>query len=301
MLAGTVRYSRPYVDDDSYELVLETSDQTTTLDFEEMRIAFSGQTKARVASLLQVIVNKMGLPATQPLGLMLMTTGGGLAAQPASPSLSGLSGEHVRVRFDESTHIELDGRILDSTKISSLSKSTSNSHIEDTRSKNAYQSTIPVQRPLKRRKLDPGNDANDNENNIINNHTYDNRDNAMTVNDDEEESEGEVNNVFNIDSSNNDSQLLAANARNAGNGVHATFTNAAKARKWTLVRAQWRIRIEPAQQQLSSPSMTRNKSSTIAAISESNNGIGMEVIFYVVRLDALGGEKARNVRRGFLT
>ena len=45
-----------------------------------MRASFADQTKARVASLFQVIANKMGLPATtQPLGLMMVERGGGIA------------------------------------------------------------------------------------------------------------------------------------------------------------------------------------------------------------------------------
>ena len=301
--AGTVRYSRPYVDDDSYELVLETSDGTTILDLEEMRVAFSGQTKARVASLLQVIVNKMNLPTTQPLGLMLMTTGGGLAAQPASPSLSGLSDEHIRVRFDNSTHVELDGQILDSTNISSLtftlslSKSTSNIYMNEMKSKNK-STAFSVQNPSKRRKLDSINDVYDNENDVTNNNLYDNQDNAINVenNYDKNEGQNEKNNVYD----NNHAQSTTDNSRTSGDGTHFAADDTAKAKKWTVIRAQWRIRIEPT---LKPSSVTRNDSTTSAATttSDSNNSIGVEVIFCVVRLDALSGEKARNERRGFLT
>ena len=310
LLAGTVRYSRPYVDDESYELVLEASDETTTLDLEEMRVAFSGQTKARVTSLLQVIVNKMNLPATQPLGLMLMTTGGGLAAQSASPSLSGLSDEHIRVRFDASTHIELDGRVLDWTNISSLntslsspssSKTTSDSYMGDVNSINVHQRTVSELRPFKRRKVHSVSDNYDYKDDVTNNDVYAKENNTLTIEDGNDENEGEGNK-----NNNNYAQFSAANARNAGDSVHVTTIEAAKSKKWTLIHAQWRIRIEPVLKPLSSTSpssMTRNKSTTSATViatSDGNNSSGVEVIFYLVRVDALSGEKARNARRRFL-
>jgi hypothetical protein len=43
----------------------------------------------------------MGLPATQPLGLMYLQTGSGVAAQPVSPANSGVSERRVRVRLKE--------------------------------------------------------------------------------------------------------------------------------------------------------------------------------------------------------
>lgn len=52
----------------------------------------------------------MGLPATQPLGLMLQQTGGGVAAQPVSPENSGVSERRVRVRLDPECYLEIDGK-----------------------------------------------------------------------------------------------------------------------------------------------------------------------------------------------
>lgn len=51
----------------------------------------------------------MGLPATQPLGLMYLQSGGGVAAQPVSPANSGVSEQRVRVRLDGDTALEIDG------------------------------------------------------------------------------------------------------------------------------------------------------------------------------------------------
>jgi hypothetical protein len=52
----------------------------------------------------------MGLPATQPLGLMYLQTGSGVAAQPVSPANSGVSERRVRVRLDTDCALEIDGQ-----------------------------------------------------------------------------------------------------------------------------------------------------------------------------------------------
>ncbi|KAH7055875.1 hypothetical protein B0J12DRAFT_656005 [Macrophomina phaseolina] len=106
--AGWVTYARPYADESTHELILEISGESARIDIQAMRIAFYGDTKARIASLFQVIASKMGLPATQPLGLMMMQTGGGVAAQPASPANSGVSGDRVKVAIGPDASISLD-------------------------------------------------------------------------------------------------------------------------------------------------------------------------------------------------
>lgn len=106
---GWVTYARPYADDSAHELVLEISGESARLDVHSMRAAFHGDTKARISSLFQVIASKMGLPATQPLGLMMLQTGGGVAAQPASPANSGVSGDRVKIAIGHEASIELDG------------------------------------------------------------------------------------------------------------------------------------------------------------------------------------------------
>jgi hypothetical protein len=110
---GFVWYQRPFVDEVSRELIIEIDDaETTQIDVASMRATFHGQTKARITSLFQVIANKMNLPATLPLGLMLMQSGGGVAAQPISPANSGISGDRVSVRITKDAHVELDGEVL---------------------------------------------------------------------------------------------------------------------------------------------------------------------------------------------
>ncbi|KAL1592374.1 hypothetical protein SLS60_011453 [Paraconiothyrium brasiliense] len=124
--AGTVSYARPYTDDHASTniLILElSSNESTTLHLPvdpprptsslksftlDLRATFHGSTLARITSLFSVIASKMGLPATQPLGLMMMQSGGGVVAQPISPANSGLSERRVRVRLDPECYLEID-------------------------------------------------------------------------------------------------------------------------------------------------------------------------------------------------
>jgi hypothetical protein len=112
---GSILYQRPYVDQESCELVLEVTGprEATRMDPSVLKATFYGDTRARVASLFQVIANKMGMPATLPLGLMMIKNGGGVATQPISPANSGLSGDRVRVRIDQSSWVEVDGQELE--------------------------------------------------------------------------------------------------------------------------------------------------------------------------------------------
>ena len=78
-----------------------------------MRVTFSGPTRARIASLFQVIAAKMNLPATVPLGLMMLASGGGVARQPVSPANSGVSQDAVRCVVPRDAWVEVDGRVAE--------------------------------------------------------------------------------------------------------------------------------------------------------------------------------------------
>lgn len=125
--AGYVSYARPYTDDHATPktLILEISAaETTTLYLPPhppssesftttslpLRATFHNATLARITSLFSVIASKMGLPATQPLGLMYLQSGAGVAAQPVSPANSGVSERRVRVRVSSECALEIDGR-----------------------------------------------------------------------------------------------------------------------------------------------------------------------------------------------
>jgi hypothetical protein len=124
--AGYVSYARPYTDDHAHSniLIMEISTtESTTLYLPlsapiasssgptevNLRATFHKSTLARITSLFSVIASKMGLPATQPLGLMYLQSGGGVAAQPISPANSGLSEQRVRVQLDRDCALEIDG------------------------------------------------------------------------------------------------------------------------------------------------------------------------------------------------
>ena len=102
-----MHYARPLVDDNSHEMIIEIDDETAKIDFRSMRIDFYDQTKARVSKLFQVIANKMNLPVTAPLGLMMAT--GGAAALEVSPGNTPLSEDRVKIRLGPDAHIVLDG------------------------------------------------------------------------------------------------------------------------------------------------------------------------------------------------
>lgn len=111
---GCISYQRPFVDDRAADLVLEVSGaEAMTVDAAALRAVFQDKTKARISSLFSVIANKLNLPSTVPLGLMMMQSGGGVAAQPVSPANSGVSGERVRVRVGRDAHVELDGAVVE--------------------------------------------------------------------------------------------------------------------------------------------------------------------------------------------
>lgn len=105
---GWVRYARPFVDDNPYELIVEIGGESMNLDLNDMRADFHGLCKARVSSLFQVVANKMNLPTSAPLGLMLLS-GAGQSTQSASPGHTPLSEDRVKIRFEGSSFICLDG------------------------------------------------------------------------------------------------------------------------------------------------------------------------------------------------
>ena len=107
-LGGWVYYARPFVDETSYEVLVEIGNQETKIDFRSMRAVFYGSTKARISSLFQVVADKMNLPSNLPLGLMMSS--GGASAAPASPANTPLSEDRVKIRIGHDAHILLDGQ-----------------------------------------------------------------------------------------------------------------------------------------------------------------------------------------------
>lgn len=116
---GWVHYQRPYVDAEAYDLIVEVAGEESTFlslgprtaaPARVGRATFHKQALARITSLFSVIANKMNLPVTQPLGLLMMERGAGVAALPVSPGNTGVSEERVKVRIGADADVKLDGR-----------------------------------------------------------------------------------------------------------------------------------------------------------------------------------------------
>lgn len=108
-LAGWVTYARPFVDAQSYELVLEIGGEATKLYLNSMRVEFFRETKIRVARMFEVIATKLNLPPTTvPLGLLMAK--GGASSQPATPGNTPLSEDLVRVVLEPEASVALDGK-----------------------------------------------------------------------------------------------------------------------------------------------------------------------------------------------
>ncbi|KAL9580000.1 MAG: hypothetical protein Q9212_004755 [Teloschistes hypoglaucus] len=105
--SGWVTYARPFVDENRHELILETSDPML-LNLETCRLTLFGTTRSRITSLFQTVANKLNLPTTAPLGLMMLASEG-TSTPTLSPSSTPLSEDQVKVRFGNDTHIILDG------------------------------------------------------------------------------------------------------------------------------------------------------------------------------------------------
>ncbi|KAK7948125.1 uncharacterized protein PG986_009011 [Apiospora aurea] len=108
-ISGWVNYARPFVDERPYEMILEVGGENSKVNINIMRAEFFGQMKMRLAKLLEVIAGKLGLPETQPLGLLMAT--GGAGSQPPTPGNTPLSEDLVRVVIDTDAHIMLDGKV----------------------------------------------------------------------------------------------------------------------------------------------------------------------------------------------
>lgn len=108
-LAGWVNYARPFVDSQSYELILEVGGEATKLHLHSMRVEFFRDAKIRIARLFEVIATKLNLPPTTvPLGLLMAK--GGASSQPATPGNTPLSEDLVRAVLDSDASVVLDGK-----------------------------------------------------------------------------------------------------------------------------------------------------------------------------------------------
>lgn len=260
---GWVRYARPFVDDNSYELLVEIGEERTILDLNEMRLDFHGLTKARVSSLFQVVANKMNLPTNAPLGAMLLSGGG--ETTHASPGHTPLSEDRVKVRFEVATDIILDGFQYDVDWNSALGqcmshgpgKSTNDSEDSDAMSEGMPAET---QRPAHRPRAKPSQPAS---------------------------ISGGIPQTGPSTRAHSSSQAAAprletvsSNSRKRRRPTLSTASTASGFGEWVIRTGQWRLRVQQSEQ-------------------DPIRG-GYEIVFMAVKLDAFSQERARNTRRKFL-
>ena len=240
LLGGWVYYSRPFVDDTSYEVVVEIGNEETKIDFRSMRADFFGDTKARISSLFQTVADKMNLPSTLPLGLMMAA--GGASAAPATPANTPLSEDRVKIHIGPDAHVILDGQdhVMDAnTTTNTVTSGSSQTEADEvstpssthgvastTISRRAPQTTqqqppSPHPPPSKKRKRKEGS----------------------------------------LD----------------------------EAGDWIVKKGLWRIRVQPK----SEPQLPSQR----GKVPEQG---GMEVVLWAVKLDAVGGQRGRNIGRGWL-
>ena len=231
-LAGWVHYARPFVDEESYELVLEIADEATKIDFRVMRADFHGLTKARISKLFQVVANKMNLPVNAPLGLMMSS--GGAAAQDASPGNTPLSEDRVKIRLGADAYVILDG----------------DEYVGEAQGLGFE-----------------GGGASD------------------------EEMQGMEPRVGTAAVSNTRSPgLQPPSKKRKRRGSLDDFG------EWIIRRGQWRLRVQPKVEVGRRGGMTSGFPGSGAG-----EGAGMEIVLHAVKLDAVSGQRGRNMMRSFLT
>ncbi|KAF3481038.1 uncharacterized protein GIQ15_03797 [Arthroderma uncinatum] len=130
---GWVHYSRPFVDDDHCELIIEIGSESTLIDLATMRAELHGLTKARVTSLCQVIANKMNLPTNAPLGLLMMS---GNKETTSAAGNTALGGDRIKIYIDGSADITLDGEPFLGAHPRDLSHGNAGNHASNNASNN---------------------------------------------------------------------------------------------------------------------------------------------------------------------
>ncbi|KAK7897783.1 hypothetical protein LTR67_004413 [Exophiala xenobiotica] len=274
---GWVYYARPFVDDTSYEVVIEIGSESTVLDLSDMRADFHGLAKARVSSLFQVVANKMNLPTKAPLGLMMLS--GGRSSQSASPGHTPLSEDRVKVRFEPATDIRLDGELYEVDWDSAMgqvmrhgpSTAPSVSESESESSDNIMSEGRPA--PSK-----PGPTAPT----VVQQRRPQTRQTQQ-----QQQYAGPSSSQSHAGGSR--SLPVPPTIQTSGRLLAEPSTKKRKRGQssqgdlgeWTIRTGQWRLRVQPNQQD------------TIRG--------GYELVFIGVKIDAYSSERARNARRTFLS
>ena len=265
-LSGWVHYARPLVDDTSHELIVEIDDEAARIDFRSMRIDFYHQTKARIAKLFEVIANKMNLPVTAPLGLMMAT--GGVAAQEISPGNTPLSEDRVKIRLGQDAHIILDGEDYVSDAGSAELRAQHNDELDST--------PMPMidRNPL----LSAPTSATTTSAPFIWPTT------TTTTN---------LAPSYRPRTSSPDSAAPPPSRKRRRRGSLDEFG------EWMVKKGQWRLRVRPRSDAPRSVDFDTNNGN---GNGNGNGGINdkMEIVMCAVKIEAFSGQKGRNTLRGFL-
>lgn len=261
-LGGWVNYARPFVDEKDYEIIVEICDESTRIDFRNMRADFYGEVKARISSLFQVVANKMNLPNDLPLGLM-MSSGG--AAQSVSPGNTPLSEHRVKIRIERDVHIILDGEEYSNDGAGFLG---SQPYLDTT------ETTSPnIQNPPSisvGQKLFPSSSSST----------------PGSLGQAPPQSAGHAQfppSYLDIPPSPRSQDM--SSGKNQPSRKRKRRGSLDDFGEWMIRRGQWRLRVQPRKDN----------------IVGDEGSPKMEIILFAVKLDAISGQKGRNTLRGFLT
>ena len=257
---GWVRYARPFVDGDSYELIVEVGGEATTLDLSDMRLDFHGLAKARISSLFQVIANKMNLPTNAPLGAMILS--GANTPSHASPGNTPLSQDRVKARFESGSDIMLDNCGYDIDWNTTLGQcmgygppNVDEESDSDAMSDGEHANPQVVADQLRPRASGQGR-------------VHSESIRARTGVRDQSRNLPQPTNIG------------AVPSRKRRRPTVSTSSNTSHNNEWVIRTGQWRLRVQ------------QNEQDPIRG--------GYEIIFMAVKIDAFSQERARNARRKFL-
>lgn len=264
---GWVYYARPFVDDISYELIIEIGGEATVVSLSEMRADFHGLAKARVSSLFQVVANKMNLPTNAPLGLLVLS-GSAQSPHTTSPGHTPLSEDKVKVLFEPASDIWLDGNRYevdwDSTLGRAMRQDVTGS-VEDDEDVDS-DAMSEVELDIEQDHLSAARSREK-----ISSDTYPEA--SRTSSTTQPQGRARVT-TSRIDTASSGPRKRRRPTLSSGSGGNGNGN-------WVIRNGQWRLRVRQ-----------NNRDTTRG---------GYEVVFIAVKIDAFSQERARNSRRTFLT
>ncbi|KAL8960874.1 MAG: hypothetical protein Q9193_002491 [Seirophora villosa] len=267
-----ITYARPYIDETSYHLILEvpsssSSSEPLSLNLHAMRATLFGTTQARITALFQTIANKLNLPTTMPLGLMMNDA----SARVSSPGTTPLSEDDVKVLIDAHAHVVLDGQDVhlpaESGIVGSGAPGAEEAIVAD-ENFSAVETNVWTSFGLPPSPLAPVDDDDDDD----------------SDGDDSDDDDDDVGDGRNVSKRLHTASPLPSTQPSKRLKTTATINLNLQGQTWTVHRGQWRLRVQPR-----SPSSGAEES-----------GSRMEIVMEAVKIEATSGEKARNAQRGFL-